>query len=64
MEKLSSNEEGDEGGEVIDLWWCLIDRVLCDRPINLKSMKGRVASMWRPVKGVLIKEAKNELFMF
>ncbi|XP_058759671.1 uncharacterized protein LOC131632982 [Vicia villosa] len=74
LEDLSLHEEVDdegfcfevdeEGDEVGGLRWCLVGRFLCDRPIHLNSMKARVADMWRPVKGVSIKKAKEGLFLF
>lgn len=54
----------EEGGDVVDLRWCLIGRFLCDKPIHVKSMKVRVTDMWRPVKGVTIKQATKGLFLF
>lgn len=30
----------------------------------MRSMKARIADLWRPVKGVTIKEAKDGLFLF
>lgn len=30
----------------------------------MKSMRTRIADIWRPVKGVNIKEAKDGLFLF
>lgn len=35
---------------------CLVGRFLTDQPINFNSMKSRMASIWRPGKGVFIKE--------
>lgn len=74
LEKLSINEEGEEdgfwfdleedGGENIDLQWCLVGRFMCDRAIHYQSMKKRIRDIWRPIKGVKIKEAKNSLFLF
>jgi 14-3-3 protein epsilon len=54
----------EEGDEQVDLKWCLVGRFLCNRPIHFKSMKVRMADLWRPVKGVTIKEAKAGLFLF
>jgi 14-3-3 protein epsilon len=68
---LQENEEEgfcfefvEEGDEQADFQWCLIGRFLCDRPIHFKSMKIRMADLWRPVKGVTIKEAKPGIFLF
>lgn len=60
IEGLSIKEEEDDGGfcfdvgevgdESCDLQWCLVRRFLCDKLIHLRSMKVRVAGMWRPVQ--------------
>jgi hypothetical protein len=55
-------EEGDE--EVVDFRWCLVGRFLGDRSIHVNSMKVTMADVWRPVKGVKIKEATPGLFLF
>jgi 14-3-3 protein epsilon len=55
-------EEGEE--EVIDFRWCLVGRFLGDRPVHVNSMKVTMADIWRPVKGVKIKEATAGLFLF
>jgi 14-3-3 protein epsilon len=73
LEGLSIHEEEEEGfaldfeeegDEQVNLKWCLIGRFLCERPIHFKSMKVRMADLWRPVKGVTIKEARAGLFLF
>jgi hypothetical protein len=56
-------EVGEEE-EVGDLRWCLAGRFLGDKPIHANSMMVRMADVWRPVKGVSIKEAKPGLFLF
>jgi 14-3-3 protein epsilon len=55
-------EEGEE--EVVDFRWCLVGRFLGDRSIHVNSMKATMADIWRPVKGVKIKEATTGLFLF
>src|SRR4051812_20108425 len=54
----------DEVSEAGDIRLCLVGRFLCDKPIHVMSMKKRVADMWRPVKGVIIKKALEGLFLF
>jgi hypothetical protein len=64
LDGLSLNEEEEEGfsfefeevGEEVDLRWCLVGRFLCDRTIHFNSMRVRMADLWKPVKGVIIKE--------
>jgi 14-3-3 protein epsilon len=71
LEDLSLQEEEgfvfdlDEGEEeVIDFRWCLVGRFLGDRSIHVNSMKVTMADIWRPVKGVKIKETTPGLFLF
>ncbi|XP_058775429.1 uncharacterized protein At4g02000-like [Vicia villosa] len=71
---LSINDDGEEEGfcfdleeeasEVSDLRLCLVGRFLCDKPIHVRSMKTRIADIWRSVKGVAIKEATEGLYLF
>lgn len=69
IEGLSIHEEGfyfevdEDGKEAYDLRWCLVGRFLSDRSIHVKSMKARVANMWRPVTRFTIKESKRGLFL-
>ena len=39
-------------------------RFLTDRAINFVAMKNTLASLWRPVKGVHIKDLSPSLFLF
>ncbi|GAU49142.1 hypothetical protein TSUD_191440 [Trifolium subterraneum] len=74
LEDLSLQNDGEEEGfnfdfeedgeEQCDLRWCLVGRVLSDRPIHVSSMMVRMADLWRPVKKVTIREAKPGVFLF
>jgi 14-3-3 protein epsilon len=74
LEGLSLHDEGEEGfcfdfeeeeeDDIVDLRWCLIGRFLCERTIHFNSMKVRMADLWKPVKGVTIKEAAAGKFLF
>jgi hypothetical protein len=73
IESLSLHEEDEEGfrfdfdeeeDDQVDLRWCLVGRFLCDRTIHFNSMKVRMADLWKPVKGVTIKEATDNKFLF
>jgi hypothetical protein len=55
---------GEDEGEQIDFRWCLLGRFLSNRPIHVNSMKVTMANIWRPVKGVKIKETTPGLFLF
>lgn len=67
--------EDDEGGGLLppdliesrgreEQQWSAIGRFLTDRPINVLAMKNIMAAVWRPVKGVWIKELGPNLFIF
>ncbi|KAK6149692.1 hypothetical protein DH2020_017217 [Rehmannia glutinosa] len=57
-------DEGDDGIKTHDLRWCLVGRFLSDRQVNFTAMRNTMASVWRPVKGVFIKELGPNLFLF
>ncbi|KAK6144583.1 hypothetical protein DH2020_021403 [Rehmannia glutinosa] len=67
-------EDEDEGGLVIEnedsdesnksFQWCLVGRFLTNRGISFMAMKNTLASLWRPVKGVLIKELGPNMLLF
>lgn len=44
--------------------FCLVGRFLTDRHVNFNAMKHRLASIWRPGKGICIKEINSHLFLF
>ncbi|KAK6151616.1 hypothetical protein DH2020_014251 [Rehmannia glutinosa] len=69
--QLEEEEEGgllldnlDDSVQIQDLRWCLVGRFLSDRQVNFSSMKNMLASIWRPVKGVFIKDLGPNLFLF
>ncbi|GAU37344.1 hypothetical protein TSUD_395250 [Trifolium subterraneum] len=47
-----------------DLNLCLVGRFVHDRPIRFNSMKACLAGVWRPVKGMTVKEATQGLYLF
>lgn len=51
-----SYEEDTEKLSEIDVRWCLVGRFLTDSPIDFQAMQHRMAALWRPGKGVYIKE--------
>jgi hypothetical protein len=65
---LQDGEEGfkfdDDEEEQVDLRWCLVGRFICERAIHFNSMKVRMADLWKPVRGVTIKETKVGQFLF
>lgn len=53
-----------EAKESNDISLCLVGRFLTEKPIRVMIMKECMAGIWRPVKGVVIKETSTNLFLF
>ncbi|GAU45522.1 hypothetical protein TSUD_186790 [Trifolium subterraneum] len=71
FESLNLDEEeelnfvvGEDTDEQHDLNLCLVGRFVHDRPIRFNSMKACLADVWRPVKGMTVKEATQGLYLF
>jgi hypothetical protein len=62
-EGLSFDIEEEESSEH-DTRLCLVGRFLVNRPVRLKEMKIWMSEVWRPVKGVAVKETQPGLFLF
>jgi len=62
-EGLSFDIDEDESDEH-DPRLCLVSCFLVNRPIQIKEMKIRMSEVWRPVKGVEVKEAQPGIFLF
>uniref|UniRef100_A0A2C9V801 CCHC-type domain-containing protein n=1 Tax=Manihot esculenta TaxID=3983 RepID=A0A2C9V801_MANES len=45
-------------------WYCLVGRILTERPINFNSFQHVLALAWKPTKGVHVKEMRNNVFLF
>ena len=62
---IVTGDEGDDGGKgKLDLRFCLVGRIFTDKVINFAAMKYTMASLWRPSKGVCIKDLSPTLFLF
>lgn len=73
MDDLSLHDEDEEGITLQppnvekgpdDIQLCLVGRFVTKRSIRTHIMKERLAEVWRPVKGVSIKEAVPGVFLF
>lgn len=72
IEWLSLQGKGKEEGFCFDLGkdyscdlrWCLVDRFFCDIPVHVRSMKVKIADMWRPMKAITMKQANEGIFLF
>lgn len=70
---MSKEGEGSDGlvMEIEDLaetdvssQWCLVGRFLTNRSIHFQSMQNTLAALWKPVKGVWIKDLGSSCFSF
>lgn len=52
----------EESSVAVDL--CLVGRFLTDQTINFNLMRSRMASIWRPGKGVFVKDIGQGRFIF
>ena len=72
--QLDEEEEGglevavevDGNNESInnDFHYCLVGCFLTDKVVNFAAMKNTMAALWRPGKGVCIKDLSPTLFLF
>ena len=53
-----------EKEENLNLQFCLVGRFLIDKAINFPAMKNTMAGLWRPGKGICIKDLSPTLFLF
>ncbi|GAU37962.1 hypothetical protein TSUD_269770 [Trifolium subterraneum] len=54
----------ENSGEQYNVNLCMVGRFIHDRPIKFNIMKARLADVWRPVKGMIVKEATQGLYLF
>lgn len=77
MEESFANiriEEEDEGGleygdanedlSEIDVRWCLVGKFLTDSSIDFQAMQHKMASLWRPGRGMYVKELERNRYIF
>ena len=57
-------EDDDNEAPKIDFCNCLVGRFLTDKVISFLAMKNIMASLWRPGRGVCIKDLLPTLFLF
>lgn len=55
--------ETEDLGE-IDTRWCLVGRFLTESPIDFQAMQHKMASLWRPGKGMYVKQLEPNRFIF
>lgn len=47
-----------------DLRWCLVGRLLSDKKVDFEAFRQVMAALWRPVKGLFIKEVEINRYVF
>lgn len=58
-----TDAENDEGLTEIDTRWCLVGRFLTDSSIDFQLMQHKMASLWRPGKGMYVKQLEANRFL-
>lgn len=48
----------------IDVRWCLVGKFLTDFPIDFQAMQHKMASLWKPGRGVYVKALEPNRFVF
>ncbi|XP_060971235.1 uncharacterized protein LOC133037758 [Cannabis sativa] len=48
----------------VDARWCLVGRLLTNRVSDFDTVRNVMASLWRPVKGMFVKELEFNRFLF
>ncbi|KAL9440546.1 hypothetical protein AB3S75_019254 [Citrus x aurantiifolia] len=62
--EVVGEEDEDNGKNKVDSRFCFMGRFLIDMVINFVVMKNTMAALWRPGKGVCIKDLSLTLFLF
>lgn len=67
-------EDEEEGGisykgntkdlSEIDTRWCLVGRFLTESSIDFQAMQYKMASLWRPGRGMYVKELERNIYLF
>lgn len=48
----------------IDLRWCLVGKFLTESTIDFQAMQHKMASLWRPGRGMYVKQLEPDRFLF
>ncbi|KAH9678676.1 reverse transcriptase domain-containing protein [Citrus sinensis] len=62
--EVAVEEDEDNGRIKNESRYCLVGRFLTNKVINFTAMKNTMAALWRPGKGVCIKNLSPTLFLF
>lgn len=72
MIRLKDEEEGglmydgtmEDTVSEIDIRWCLVGKFLTESSIDFQAMQDKMASLWRPGRGVYVKELETNRYIF
>lgn len=56
--------ENDEDLSEMDTRWCIVGRFLTESTINFQAMQHKMASLWRPGRGMYVKQLEANRFLF
>ncbi|XP_074352700.1 uncharacterized protein LOC141691848 [Apium graveolens] len=59
-----SYEDSCESLSEIDVRWCLVGRFLTESTIDFQAMQHKLISLWRPGKGMYVKELEPNRYLF
>lgn len=57
-------EEDTDSLSEIDTRWCLVWRILTESSIDFQAMQHKMATLWRPGKGMYVKQLEANHFLF
>lgn len=60
--ELVFDEEAEDISNKFEI--CLVGRFLTEKSLNFREMKSKMADIWRPARGLTIKDLKPGLFLF
>lgn len=63
-EKGISFEDTEDLQDEIDARWCLVGKLLSDRLADFEAVRNVMAALWRPGKGMFVKELDVNRYLF
>lgn len=57
-------EESEVGEKKEEFIFCLVGRFLTDKNVHFAAMHNTLATLWRPIKGVSIRDLGSQIFLF
>lgn len=57
-------EETERLDDEVDARWCLVGKLLSDRPADFDALRNMMETLWRPGKGMFVKELDINRYLF